>query len=113
MNGSQCEEEAAGLAAVFYLELLIKVILQNRDRISPFWQSIRDHLYSLIVNANENTFLVERAVVGLLRLAIRLLRREEIASQVCSTFLYPQWLGVTKWLKSSTPFSLGAVVHLA
>ena len=84
MNGSQCEEEAAGLAAVFYLELLIKVILQNRDRISPFWQSIRDHLYSLIVNANENTFLVERAVVGLLRLAIRLLRREEIASQVCS-----------------------------
>lgn len=47
-----------------------------------YWQSIQDHLYSLIVNATENTFLVERAVVGLLRLTIRLLRRDEIASQV-------------------------------
>ena len=49
-----------------------------------FWQSIRDHLYSLIVNAQEHSFLVERAVVGLLRIAIRLLRRDEIAPQVIS-----------------------------
>ena len=53
-----------------------------RDRIGPFWQNLRDHFYNLIVNATENTFLVERAVVGLLRLSIRLLRREEIAPQV-------------------------------
>jgi len=47
-----------------------------------FWQSIQDHLYSLLVNAMEHTFVVERAVVGLLRLTIRLLRRDEIAAQV-------------------------------
>jgi len=47
-----------------------------------FWQSIQDHLYSLLVNATEHTFMVERAVVGLLRLTIRLLRRDEIAAQV-------------------------------
>ncbi len=81
MNGVQCEEDAA----VFYLELLIRVILQNRDRIAPFWHSIEDHLTKLIVNAKEHTFLVERAVVGLLRLAIRLLRREDIAPQVNGT----------------------------
>lgn len=52
------------------------------DRMGSYWQSIQDHLYSLIVNATENTFLVERAVIGLLRLTIRLLRRDEIASQV-------------------------------
>ncbi len=78
MNGVQCEEDAA----VFYLELLIRVILQNRDRVTPFWHNIEDHLTKLIVNAKEQTFLVERAVVGLLRLAIRLLRREDIAPQV-------------------------------
>ena len=46
---------------------------------------IRDHIYSLIVNASEHSFLVERAVVGLLRLAMRLLRREEIAPQVLAS----------------------------
>ena len=53
-----------------------------RDRMAVFWQSIQDHLYSLLVNATEHTFVVERAVVGLLRLTIRLLRRDEIAAQV-------------------------------
>lgn len=51
----------------------------------PVWQNVRDHLYNLIVNSNECTFLVERAVVGLLRLAIRLLRREEVAPQVLTS----------------------------
>ncbi|XP_071108376.1 Golgi-specific brefeldin A-resistance guanine nucleotide exchange factor 1-like isoform X1 [Haliotis cracherodii] len=79
--GLQYDEDAA----VFFLELLIKVVLQNRDRVSPIWQAVRDFLYNVIVNANEHTFLNERAVVGLLRLAVRLLRREEIASQVLTS----------------------------
>lgn len=60
-------------------------IFPSRDRVVPIWQSVRDHLYNLIVNSNECTFLVERAVVGLLRLAIRLLRREEVAPQVLTS----------------------------
>ena len=56
--------------------------IEYSDRMGSYWQSVQDHLYNLIVNATENTFLTERAVVGLLRLAIRLLRRDEIASQV-------------------------------
>ncbi|XP_013395195.1 Golgi-specific brefeldin A-resistance guanine nucleotide exchange factor 1 isoform X4 [Lingula anatina] len=77
--GLHCDDD---VQHVFYLELLIKVVLQNRDRVAPIWQAVREHFYSLIVNASAHTFLVERAVVGLLRLAIRLLRREEVASQV-------------------------------
>ncbi|VDI44231.1 golgi-specific brefeldin A-resistance guanine nucleotide exchange factor 1 [Mytilus galloprovincialis] len=72
-------------AAVFFLEFLIKVVLQNRDRVNLVWQGVRDHIYNLVVNASEHTFLVERAVVGLLRLAIRLLRREEVAPQVLTS----------------------------
>lgn len=71
------EEDAA-----FCLEMLLRIILENRDRVSCVWQTVRDHLYQLCVHANESCFLVERAVVGLLRLAIRLLRREDIGSQV-------------------------------
>ncbi|XP_050390841.2 Golgi-specific brefeldin A-resistance guanine nucleotide exchange factor 1 isoform X2 [Patella vulgata] len=72
-------------ASVFFLELLIKTVLQNRDRVNLIWQAVRDHLWNIIVNANEHSFLVERAVVGLLRLAIRLLRREEVASEVLTS----------------------------
>ncbi|XP_078055477.1 Golgi-specific brefeldin A-resistance guanine nucleotide exchange factor 1 isoform X2 [Mustelus asterias] len=71
------EEDAA-----FCLEMLLRIVLENRDRVSCVWQTVRDHLYHLTVHATEQCFLVERAVVGLLRLAIRLLRREEISPQV-------------------------------
>uniref|UniRef100_M3ZUN6 Golgi brefeldin A resistant guanine nucleotide exchange factor 1 n=1 Tax=Xiphophorus maculatus TaxID=8083 RepID=M3ZUN6_XIPMA len=71
------EEDAA-----FCLEMLLRIVLENRDRVSCVWQTVRDHLYHQCVHATESCFLVERAVVGLLRLAIRLLRREEISSQV-------------------------------
>uniref|UniRef100_UPI00358F0A71 Golgi-specific brefeldin A-resistance guanine nucleotide exchange factor 1 isoform X3 n=1 Tax=Myxine glutinosa TaxID=7769 RepID=UPI00358F0A71 len=69
-------------AAVFYLETLLQIILQNRDRVSCIWNSVRDHLYQLILHANEHSFLLERTVVGFLRLAIRLLRKEEISEQM-------------------------------
>ncbi|XP_074855931.1 Golgi-specific brefeldin A-resistance guanine nucleotide exchange factor 1 isoform X12 [Carettochelys insculpta] len=71
------EEDAA-----FCLEMLLRIVLENRDRVACVWQAVRDHLYRLCVHALEFCFLVERAVVGLLRLAIRLLRREEIGAQV-------------------------------
>ncbi|XP_029464878.1 Golgi-specific brefeldin A-resistance guanine nucleotide exchange factor 1 isoform X2 [Rhinatrema bivittatum] len=71
------EEDAA-----FCLEMLLRIVLENRDRVACVWQAVRDHLYHLCVHAVEFCFLVDRAVVGLLRLAIRLLRREEISAQV-------------------------------
>uniref|UniRef100_A0A8C3MQG7 Golgi-specific brefeldin A-resistance guanine nucleotide exchange factor 1 n=1 Tax=Geospiza parvula TaxID=87175 RepID=A0A8C3MQG7_GEOPR len=71
------EEDAA-----FCLEMLLRIVLENRDRVTCVWQTVRDHLYHLCIHAMEFCFLVERAVVGLLRLAIRLLRREEISAQV-------------------------------
>ncbi|KAM4704421.1 Golgi-specific brefeldin A-resistance guanine nucleotide exchange factor 1 [Rhinophrynus dorsalis] len=71
------EEDAA-----FCLEMLLRIVLENRDRVGCVWQAVRDHLYHLCAHAVEFCFLVERAVVGLLRLAIRLLRREDISAQV-------------------------------
>ena len=62
--------------------VLILGLSVGRDRAGVIWQNVRDHLSSLIVNSTDHTFLAERAVTGLLRLSIRLLCREEIASQV-------------------------------
>lgn len=72
-------------AAVFFLELLIRVVLQNRDRVSALWATVRDHLSNILVNATHHSSIVERSVVGLLRLAIRLLHKEEVSSQVLLT----------------------------
>lgn len=71
-------------STVFLLEVLIKVVLQNKDRVGPIWTAVRDHLYTLVMgaSASDYRFLLERAVVGILRLAIRLIRREEMTSQV-------------------------------
>uniref|UniRef100_A0A8C5AU99 Golgi brefeldin A resistant guanine nucleotide exchange factor 1 n=1 Tax=Gadus morhua TaxID=8049 RepID=A0A8C5AU99_GADMO len=71
------EEDAA-----FCLEMLLRIVMENRDRVACVWQTVREHLCHLCVHATESCFLVERAVVGLLRLAIRLLRRDDISSQV-------------------------------
>lgn len=67
--------------AVFFLELLLKVVIQNRDRVMAIWQTIRDHLYTLVMGASSCDYqlLLERSVIGLLRLAIRLMRNEEMS----------------------------------
>ena len=68
--------------AVFALELLVKVVIQNRDRVTTFWPIIRNQFCSILVNATSKSFFVERACIGLLRVAARLLRREELVSEV-------------------------------
>ncbi|KAL4088566.1 hypothetical protein QTP88_023655 [Uroleucon formosanum] len=71
-------------AASFLLEMLLKIVLQNRDRVNTLWDAVKQHLYNLITGAIEHNhmFLLERTVVGLMRLASRLMRREEISSMV-------------------------------
>ena len=52
------------------------------DRIAPFWALIHGYLRSVLVSAERCTWAVERAAVGLMRLAIRLLRRDEVSALV-------------------------------
>lgn len=55
-----------------------------RDRTSSVWPMVCDHLHTLLMASavSEQEFLIERCVIGLLRLAIRLIRRDEITSSV-------------------------------
>lgn len=70
--------------SVFFLELLLKVVIQNRDRVMTIWNVVRDHLYTLVMGASSCDYqlLLERSVIGLLRLAIRLMRNEEMSPTV-------------------------------
>ncbi|KAL3525904.1 hypothetical protein ACH5RR_014276 [Cinchona calisaya] len=62
-----------GVTAVFSLELLIAITLNNRDRIMLLWQGVYEHIASIVQSNVMPCALVEKAVFGLLRICQRLL----------------------------------------
>lgn len=96
-------------STVFLLELLIKIVLLNRDRVLSIWTMVRDHLLNLIMTSagSDHTFLLERSVVGILRIAIRLIRKEEMIPQVL------QSLKVLLYLRPSALYQVSRQIAYA
>ncbi|GER45827.1 SEC7-like guanine nucleotide exchange family protein [Striga asiatica] len=63
--------------AVFCLELLIAITLNNRDRIMLLWQYVYEHITSIVQSTFMPCALVEKAIFGLLRICQRLLPYKE------------------------------------
>ncbi|XP_076942827.1 ARF guanine-nucleotide exchange factor GNOM-like [Bidens hawaiensis] len=63
--------------AVFCLELLITITLNNRDRIMLLWQSVYEYIANIVQSAVMPSTLVEKAVFGLIRICRRLLPYKE------------------------------------
>lgn len=63
--------------AVFCLELLIAITLNNRDRIMLLWQNVYEHIANVVQSTLMPCALVEKAVFGLLRICQRLLPYKE------------------------------------
>ncbi|KAG8384670.1 hypothetical protein BUALT_Bualt04G0142100 [Buddleja alternifolia] len=63
--------------AVFCLELLIAITLNNRDRIMLLWQNVYEHIANVVQSSVMPCTLVEKAVFGLLRICQRLLPYKE------------------------------------
>ncbi|CAI0391008.1 unnamed protein product [Linum tenue] len=72
-NSSPEDEDTA----VFCLELLIAITLNNRDRIALLWQGVYDHISNIVQSTVMPCALVEKAVFGLLRICQRLLPYKE------------------------------------
>ena len=73
-------------SAVF-IELLATVILENRSRIDRLWGPVQNHLSSIITPAISQTFLVERSIVTLLRLAVRMVGRINASDQILHSII--------------------------
>ncbi|KAJ8760922.1 hypothetical protein K2173_021960 [Erythroxylum novogranatense] len=79
VNNSPEDEDTA----VFCLELLIAITLNNRDRIVLLWQGVYEHIASIVQSTVMPCALVEKAVFGLLRICQRLLPyKENIADEL-------------------------------
>lgn len=63
--------------AVFCLELLIAITLNNRDRIMLLWQNVYEYIANVVQSTVMPCTLVEKAVFGLLRICQRLLPYKE------------------------------------
>ncbi|XP_004307475.1 PREDICTED: ARF guanine-nucleotide exchange factor GNOM-like [Fragaria vesca subsp. vesca] len=72
-NSSPEDEDTA----VFCLELLIAITLNNRDRIVLLWQGVYEHISNIVQSTVMPCALVEKAVFGLLRICQRLLPYKE------------------------------------
>nr|AAA91150.1 GNOM [Arabidopsis thaliana] len=63
--------------AVFCLELLIAITLNNRDRIVLLWQGVYEHIATIAQSTVMPCNLVDKAIFGLLRICQRLLPYKE------------------------------------
>lgn len=72
-NSSPEDEDTA----VFCLELLIAITLNNRDRIVLLWHGVYEHISNIVQSTVMPCALVEKAVFGLLRICQRLLPYKE------------------------------------
>ncbi|KAG7153474.1 Golgi-specific brefeldin A-resistance guanine nucleotide exchange factor 1-like [Homarus americanus] len=72
----------------FLLELVIQVLVANKDRALGVWPGVRNHIYALLMGAAaaDRQFLLERCVVAMLRLAKVLLRRPNLANPILQGF---------------------------
>ncbi|GAU36373.1 hypothetical protein TSUD_151400 [Trifolium subterraneum] len=64
-------------ASVFCLELLVAITLKNRDRIGLIWKSVYEHISNIVKSTVMPCALIEKAVLGLLRICHRLLPYKE------------------------------------
>lgn len=69
---------------VFVMEFLVKILISNRDRLMPFWTDCRDQIYLILLGSSScgYNYLLTRTTVALLKLAIYLMRNEELCPVV-------------------------------
>jgi len=84
-NDEELEEKDEAMA-IFFLEILVRITILNKDRVNEIWPSVEDHMKKIIEVAVEGVqkkpFLLERSVSGLLRMAVRLGKNEDLTSLV-------------------------------
>ncbi|XP_062554082.1 Golgi-specific brefeldin A-resistance guanine nucleotide exchange factor 1 [Armigeres subalbatus] len=94
---------------VFLLEMLVKILIQNRDRLLPVWKNCQDQLYLVLSGSAscDYTYLLQRTTIALLKLAIYLMRNEEICSTILQSLRMLLMLKPGVILSISKPISIG------
>ena len=76
------ERKAREFVTAFCVDVLCDLTLQNRDRLHIPWPALHSLIVRIISTANHPSPILERAVVALLRVGIRLLHRTEVHDDI-------------------------------
>jgi len=104
--------------AVLCLELLVQLALQNRDRIALLWPYVHDQVDIILGGPNYGAVLLQRAVVGILRVCMHMLHEVEVSEdllksldlltrldpQVADAFADRIAIGVLNIVQANAPF---------
>lgn len=94
---------------VFWMEFLVKIVVHNRDRMIPLWSPVRDQMYQLLHGSAQNgyDYLLNRCIVAVLKLAIYLMRNEELCPIVLQSLKMLLTLKPVLLLRISKQVSIG------
>lgn len=94
---------------VFLLEFLVKILIQNRDRLLPLWDECRDRILQVLLHSSTYgyNYVLLRTTVALLKLAIYLMRNEELCPVVLQSLKMFLMLNPNVLLKISRQISTG------
>lgn len=94
---------------VFWMEFLVKIVIYNRDRMIPLWPAVRDQMYLLLMGSAScgYDYLLNRCIVAMLKLAIYLMRNEELCPVVLKSLKMLLMLKPSVILRISKQISIG------
>lgn len=94
---------------VFLMEFLVKILIQNRDRLLEVWPLCREQMYLLLIGSSScgYQYLMVRTTVALLKLAIYLMRNEELCTVVLQSLKMFLMLKPSIILSVSKQISIG------
>uniref|UniRef100_A0A1I8MMY3 SEC7 domain-containing protein n=1 Tax=Musca domestica TaxID=7370 RepID=A0A1I8MMY3_MUSDO len=94
---------------VFWMEFLVKIVIYNRDRMIPLWPAVRDQMYLLLMGSSScgYDYLLNRCIVAMLKLAIYLMRNEELCPVVLKSLKMLLMLKPAVILRISKQISIG------
>lgn len=77
------ELQAVSPSSCAWLEIvLVESALRNRDRFPLLWESMSNHYMSTLSGANVLSYSFERRVSGILKVATRMISREQVAGPI-------------------------------
>lgn len=94
---------------VFWMEFLVKIVIYNRDRMLPLWLSVRNQMYLLLMGSAScgYEYLLNRSIIAVLKLAIYLMRNEELCPIVLQSLKMLLMLKPAVIHRISTQISIG------
>ncbi|RWS07642.1 golgi-specific brefeldin A-resistance guanine nucleotide exchange factor 1-like isoform X2 [Dinothrombium tinctorium] len=78
--GIELKDELGDDIEAFKLEMLLQIILLNRDRVSVFWPQVSNYLLKTLRACDKSDLLTERVISAVFRLAIRFSQRPDSLS---------------------------------